>query len=121
MKKLTVCYLSCLLLALGLPGAAIAQQPLPQGDELVLRVDGLTSAERDALRRSLPADGSLELRYACVPAGILVLGAPDGAAKTALRERARPLTSGRIAEARITEPAMDRAQAEAQCAAQRGQ
>lgn len=110
-----------LLLALMAPAVAIAQQPSRTGHELVLRIDGLTSAERDAFKQALPADGSLELVYACVPAGILVIGSQGAATKTELRTQALPLATERLGTARVSEPAMDRLQAEAQCAAKRGQ
>lgn len=120
MKKLTPYLLTALLLTLAFPGPASAQQPTGEAAELVLRVNGLTSAERDALTRALPADGSVRLVYACVPAGILILDAPHQGSRAAVREQVMPLATKRIATNRITEPAMDRTQAEAQCASLRG-
>lgn len=120
MKKLTPYLLTALLLTLAFPGPASAQHPPEGAAELVLRIDGLTSTERDALTRALPADGSVRLVYACVPAGILILEAGDNnGTRATVREKVMPLATSRIAASRIAEPAIDRAQAEAQCASLR--
>lgn len=120
MRKATPYLLAALFLHMTLPGPASAQQPTGEAAELVLRVNGLTSAERDALTRALPADGSVRLVYACVPAGILILEAADNnGTRATVREKVMPLATSRIAASRIAEPAIDRAQAEAQCASLR--
>jgi hypothetical protein len=99
---------------------ASAQGPSTSTEEVVLHVKDLTSAERDALQRDLANSGGVELAYACVPAGILVLHTTVATDRTAIRDQVMTLVAGRTSTARVKELPLDQAQAEERCAAARG-
>lgn len=97
----------------------LAQQVPAHTNEVVVHVKSLSSGERDALKQDLAASGTIELTYACVPAGILVFRTAAGTSQADLRAQVLPLVAGRTSTARIKELPLDLAQAEERCAAVR--
>jgi hypothetical protein len=81
-----------------------------------LRVEGLTSEDRDALKLQLKNQSDLQLIYACVPAGVLVFESGPGTPPETSRLRANALVRSRTAATRITELPEGLAGAEAACA-----
>ena len=81
-----------LALAILLGTAGIkAQSPSAEADLFAVRVNGLTTATRDAVTRDLVTQGQARVVFACVPAGILVFEALDGTDREHMRQRALPL------------------------------
>lgn len=110
----TLGLLLCLCACLGLQ-KALAQSA--EASLIGLHINGLTSAERDALAHDLAADGSVRVSFACVPAGILVLEPSARTVSTTERHDAALRTvRQRIPAARISEQAMSLTDAEALCA-----
>ena len=93
-----------------------AQNTSDGANRLVLRVDGLTSATRDAVARDLNSGGQAHLVFACVPAGILVLEPSHTASRQQVRDLALSTIHQRAGATLITELAFSAEQAEAECA-----
>ncbi len=71
MKTLFARTLACLaFISLGI---LLHGQQATNLSRVALRVDGLTSEERDLLSNDLRQHGDLRISFACVPAGILIL------------------------------------------------
>lgn len=89
---------------------------------VALRVDGLTSEERDQLSNDLAQRGDLRISFACVPAGILILE-PTGTDRSADSVRAMAATAliRRLPPARRSEVALSMNEAEELCSAARNQ
>lgn len=87
-----------------------------------LRIDALTSAERDSLVASSDHAGELHVVYACVPAGILVFSSdtPTGSSE-ALRTKALIAMAPVIATSRIGTVELTLHDAESACETARGQ
>lgn len=98
--------------------SARAQHPSTQS-EIVVQVMGLTSAERDAINRDLRSDQAIQLVYACVPAGLLVFKSRVAMQASELLAATLSVARERVNAARIAPTELQRAHAEAQCAAQR--
>ena len=100
----------------------LACDRLAAQETIGLRVDALTSAERDQLVDRSHQPGELQVVYACVPAGILVF-ASDGTAGTreALRTKALATMAPVIAIGRVEPTELTLHQAEAACETARGQ
>ena len=83
---------------------------------VALRVDGLTSEERDQLNADLGQRGDLRISFACVPAGILILEpvAPDRSADS-VRAMAAAALIHRLPAQRRSEVALTLNEAEALC------
>ncbi len=109
------------LLALLTPLSLNAQDPVSSTPVLVVQVNGLTSAERDAIQVAGAGTNGGELVYACVPAGILVFRSTIGAQRTALKADVMPMLTQRLGAGRVNDTTMDQPQAEALCATKRGQ
>ncbi|HEY0975876.1 MAG TPA: hypothetical protein VGE21_00280 [Flavobacteriales bacterium] len=87
-----------------------------------LKVQALTSEERDALNRRLQADGGMRVAYACVPAGILILE-HDATERSAaeVREVLLARVGALLPAPRIMESDIEQQDAERRCATARGQ
>jgi hypothetical protein len=98
-------------------GLSRAQAQSAEAAAIGLHINGLTSAERDALAQDLDTQGELHVSFACVPAGILVL---EGTGRTVStperRQAALHAVRQRIAAARISEEQLTLSTAEALCA-----
>lgn len=87
-----------------------------------LRVQSLTSEERDALNRRLQADGGMRVAYACVPAGILILEHDATTRSVAeVRDLLLARTGAVVPASRIIEENIEQQDAERRCATARGQ
>lgn len=95
----------------------IAAQDDPDG-RLALHVDGLTGEMRDAIALDLAVSNTFRIRYACVPAGILVIEAVAHARQV---DPARDVVAAHAGSRRITAMASSDADLEALCANTRGQ
>jgi len=126
-KALPLLKAALLPLAIGLGATALrAQAPQVLGivedaaTHLVLRVEGLTSGQRDAIVRDLRTGDGARLVYACVPAGILVF-APEGEGTAASKSAGAidgvlPVAGRHLRREDVTETRMTLAEAEAACA-----
>ena len=87
---------------------------------VALRVDGLTSEERDQLSSDLSHRGDLRISFACVPAGILILEPldPDRSADS-VRAIAAAALIQRLPARRRSEVALSLNEAEELCSAAR--
>lgn len=109
---------SCGLLSLvALLGHAKAHAQSAEPPAIGIHVNGLTSDERDALSRDLAVQGDVQVGFACVPAGILMLEPTGRAAFTPERQAAAiHVVRARIDGTRISEEQLTRTGAEALCA-----
>jgi hypothetical protein len=99
-----------------LPWAGVFAQQRPTGpQQVVLQVDGLTSATRDAVMKDLSTSADVELVYACVPAGILVFASRIGQNRVDLEQRSRAALTSRSATLRAHTLDQSQAQVEAAC------
>lgn len=80
-----------------------------------LRVQGLTSAERDELQQELKDRDDLKLVYTCVPAGVLVFEAANGGSKQRAVQLSTRLLEARSLRTRTEELTGGLASAEAAC------
>lgn len=103
------------LLLLLLPMAGLrAQQRTAPPEKVVMHVEGLTSATRDALVRDLGSAHDVELVYACVPAGLLVFASRTSQNRSDLETRCRAALLARSVTA--TARTLDQSQADAEAA-----
>ncbi len=72
-----------------------ASTPPSQPGRSAFRIDGLTSATRDALAQDLALDGGFRIAFACVPAGILVVESTSGSMRQEDTDRLLPLLQNR--------------------------
>ncbi len=100
----------------------LACNSLMAQETIGLRVDALTSAERDSFVASGHNPGDLHVVYACVPAGILVFASdePTGS-REALRTKALAVLTPAIALGRIGTAEITLHEAESACETARGQ
>ena len=111
---LRLCAILCLCFGMG-GNMVSAQQAAPTS--ITLRIDGLSTDERDALNRQLIQRGDARIAFACVPAGIIVLQATDaGRSEDSLRLRALPGLLTSVAPGRIHEEPSTLTEAESICA-----
>ena len=87
-----------------------------------LHITALTTTERDSLMRELPRTSQLKVVFACVPAGVIVIGT-DGPniSREALRTLAVQALEPLVAKDRITEGAITLHAAEQACETARDQ
>jgi hypothetical protein len=87
-----------------------------------LHIASLTTAERDSLLREVPKNGALRIIFACVPAGVIVIGT-DGpsTSREALRAQAVQAMVPWVAEDRITAGTITLHAAEQACETARDQ
>lgn len=105
-----------LFLSLFLAPQLMAQQPVG------LRVNALTSAERDAITANLRNSGELEVIYACVPAGLIVFGDHGrSASPELLRNKVLTAVAPLISAQRIAETGITLQAAQDACEIARGQ
>ncbi len=99
----------------------LACNSLMAQETIGLRVDALTSAERDSFMAS-SHPGDLHVVYACLPAGILVFASdePTGS-REALRTKALAVMTPGIAPGRIGTVELTLHEAESACETARGQ
>lgn len=99
-----------------------AQSPVAAETRVALRVDGLTSEERDQISSDLRQRGDLRISFACVPAGILILEpvSPDRSADS-IRAMAATALIRRLPAQRRSEVALSLNEAEELCSAARNQ
>ena len=88
---------------------------------LTLRVDGLTAQERDALSQDLQNGTGLQLAYACVPAGLMVIAPVDPQSGIDPRSAAAASIGRAVASARVHEENLTQQQVEARCTNARNQ
>lgn len=102
--------------------ALLACNQLAAQETIALRVDALTSAERDSLVARSLQPGDLHVVYACVPAGILVF-ASDGqtGSREVLRTKAEAAMAPVLAIGRIGTAELTLHDAESACETARGQ
>ena len=100
----------------------LACNSLMAQETIGLRVDSLTSTERDSFVASGHHPGALQVVYACVPAGILVFSSdtPSGS-REALRTKALAVLTPVIALSRIGTAELTLHDAESACETARGQ
>lgn len=102
--------------------ALFATNQLKAQETVGIRIAALSSAERDALVQQLADDDELYVAFACVPAGILVIGSRTGATTRAtLRTQAVSALQPVLAAARIGEEDLTLQAAEAACENARGE
>ena len=91
------------------------------GDEhrYAVKIQGLTTEDRDALQRQLAGHSDLKLVFACVPAGILVFESTTNGTREQVKQRSLPMVQPHIRAERITELDHGLADAETACAQQR--
>lgn len=94
-----------------------AQQQAPNSEHAFL-VQGLTASDRDELVRDLAAEPELSLAYACVPAGIVLIHAPQ---RADTQQRLLTLIAAGGRGLTATPTTLSRSALEDLCAAQRGQ
>lgn len=104
-----------LALVLALGAACQAQQQATSREVVTLQIEGLTSATRDAITRDLGTTDDVQVVFACVPAGIIVLGSRSGQSKAQVEERSRRVLSSRSTNLRARTVDQSLAQAEAAC------
>lgn len=94
----------------------VGQVPGSDPSRVALRVDGLTSEERDQLSADLVQRGDLRISFACVPAGILILEpvSPDRSADS-VRAMAATALIHRLPAQRRSEVALSLSEAEELC------
>jgi len=85
------------------------------------RIDGLTSATRDALAQDLAIDGGFRIAFACVPAGIIVVESTAGPIRQEDTDRLLPLLQNRSSQADVMPLALTAAEWEAECETARNQ
>ena len=106
-------FLAVLLLQFLAVGAVESHAQTATGaDTIVLEIAGLDSETRDAIVRRTHESPDSRVVFACVPAGILVVEATDGATRQVLAQRAAGMLGGRPS----TVTNLSRAQAEERCA-----
>lgn len=118
----TLTFLKRLLMAALLVFAtSFAPAPsLPSNAPVALRVTGFTSAMRDDLVRQAHVLG-LQVEFACVPAGIILVTSTTGQARTALTEEVATVFRSRNQSISVQETNMTLEQAEQACANARNQ
>lgn len=104
-----------LAVVLALGAVASAQERADLREMVAFRVDGLTSATRDALTRDLERSEDLRVVFACVPAGIIILAGRNGQAKAQVEERSLAALNTRSGRAQAQRIDQSLAQAEATC------
>ncbi len=117
MNTLNARTLACLTLV---AFAGIFHSQAQTAPQVALRVDGLTSQERDQLSTDLVQRGDLRISFACVPAGILILEptSPDRSVDT-VRAMAATALIQRLPAKRRSEVALTMSQAEELCSSAR--
>lgn len=95
-------------------------QSLPSNAPVAMRVTGFTSAMRDDLVRQAHVLG-LQVEFACVPAGIILVTSTSGQARTALTEQVATVFRNRNQSTSVQEMNMTLEQAEQACANARNQ
>ena len=103
------------LLAICLSAQLRAQEPVG------LHINALTSAERDSISRQMPGTEGLHVIYACVPAGILVLGSDSNISRADLRSQAIQALQPVLGAGRIEDGTLTLHDAEQACENVRGQ
>lgn len=93
-----------------------AQSSSPEPNACTVRIEGLTSKDRDALQAMLKGRTDLRLVFACVPAGLLVFEPEPGEPKSAAVQRAMHLLDAQHLRSNREELAGGLAAAEAACA-----
>lgn len=101
--------------------SAIGLQAQTPPTTLTLRVSGLTAQERDALAQDLRNGTGLELAFACVPAGLLVIAPVDPQSGIDPHVAAAPSIGRTVTTARAVEEALTLQQAEDLCTNARNQ
>ena len=96
---------------------ATAQGTAPS--TLAVQVSGLSHQTRDLIAQDLAGQGEVRISYACVPAGILVFEAVNGALRADLHQAIDELLDQHVGRSNISVSALDQSQLEAQCAATR--
>jgi len=105
--------------ALILLTATTAPAQQPASGSLAVMVSGLSAQTRDQIAWDLAGRGEVRIAYACVPAGILVFEAVNGALRADLQQDINDLLDQRVGRSNISVSALDQVQLEAQCAATR--
>jgi len=102
--------------------ALFASNRLVAQETIGLQITALTSAERDSVVSLTQASGDLQLVYACVPAGVLVLATdtPSGT-REVLRSRAVAALAPVVQAGRIDPIELTLHAAETACENARGQ
>lgn len=108
--------LSIMAFAILLAQTAAAQNALQAPSPVILHVEGLTASKRDLIKQEIEAHGDLRIRYACVPAGILILEPVAGRSVIDPRGQVDPLIRRHIPLGRSTELNITIQQAEERCA-----
>jgi hypothetical protein len=108
--------LSIAALAFATMQTASAQSPIQAQAPMILQVEGLTASKRDLIKQEIETQGDLRMRYACVPAGILILEAVPGRSVGDLRAQVAPIIRRHVTPGRSTELTITIQQAEDRCA-----
>lgn len=110
-----------ILTAFSLLAGVGAQAQQPPREPYGVRVEALTSAERDSLSHRLQASGEGRVVFACVPAGVLVLADADHARSVEEgRTAMRAALTAVIPAARLSDDRLTLQAAENSCAQARG-
>ncbi len=108
--------LSIAALAFATMQTASAQSSIQAQAPVILHVEGLTASKRDLIKQEIETQGDLRMRYACVPAGILILEPVPGRSGGDLRAQVTPIIRRHVPEGRSTELTITIQQAEDRCA-----
>ena len=108
--------LSIVVFAFATLQTANAQRSVQAPAPVILHVEGLTASKRDLINQEMQAQGDLRMRYACVPAGILILEPVPGRSVGDLRAQVAPIIRRNVPTGRSTELTITIQQAEDRCA-----
>ena len=108
--------LSIAALAFATMQTANAQSSIQAQAPVILHVEGLTASKRDLINQELEAQGDLRIRYACVPAGILILEPVPGRSISDPQAQVAPIIRRHAPAGRSTELTITIQQAEDRCA-----
>ena len=118
-KHILVGWMVLIALTILTPNPSSAQSSTGNDAYFTLRVEGLTSQERDAVNSDLQSRSDLKLVFACVPAGIMVFAGEMNSTRTSTRQNTLALMQARMTTTRMSEEPLGIAEAEAVCAQQR--
>ncbi len=117
LKDLFPCVFTLALMAMGLVNTEAAAQTQRTDDgAIVLHIKNLDTTARDAVMDGLRANGSVQVSYACVPAGILVLRPTASSSSTGFRGNALAIVQQHVRSRDLTELDVTQTQAEELCA-----
>lgn len=120
MKPLTMAKTALRALAVLALLLCFAHDRLLAQETVGLHITGLTTNERDALLTQVPEQSGMQVVYACLPAGVVVLRSTDsGMSRGDARLKARNAVARLVPLQRVPDEVLTLEEAEQQCAATR--